>query len=554
MKVLFVTSEHPENQFGGLGSFTRDYVKELKKTVEVVAVYLHYSSEIPPEPGGAIDYVLVPEKKFPSVSIEGNILETAASFQDSLERIVLDFKPDVIHCNDRQTYLPFRFKKNVVYSSHLMYTDLIGMRNLNDIYFPEQKIERLALENSGAVIAYSDFSAERILKNSRAENIFVLPLGINTELISRFSRAGKKLDQKILKGKELTIGYFGRLENVQKGFLKFIEAVNILGKKFKIENKVKYVIFGRGKIPACIDISLIDRSGYLKQEDLYREMAETDIMVMPSNYEPFGLAGIEAMASGALLLCTKGLGMDSYAVYGKNALAIPENPAGIASVLETAVKNYDKMERLISNGISEGKTWSWKRSVNAHLQIYEKVRQKMTRSFSYKKYFNIVQKFNNAELYLKNSVLRKIDTLIQKHIAESNNMLFITCGTIWDSEEKMVSVTHRDSNFVVSSPEIILRNLSGAVCFIGSWEFVSDPRAVFRQLIISRVEKVIIYYWNGDDLPWQILKMESYNDFVMLLDGFSAFAEFSFMECSSKDAAPFNCIEIGFRYTDRCIA
>ena len=83
-----------------------------------------------------------------------------------------------------------------------MYTDLIGMRNLNDIYFPEQKIERLALENSGAVIAYSDFSAERILKNSRAENIFVLPLGINTELISRFSRAGKKLDQKILKGKE----------------------------------------------------------------------------------------------------------------------------------------------------------------------------------------------------------------------------------------------------------------------------------------------------------------------------------------------------------------
>ena len=153
-----------------------------------------------------------------------------------------------------------------------------------------------------------------------------------------------------------------------------------------------------------------------------------------------------------------------------------------------------------------------------------------------------------------NSVLRKIDTLIYKHTLENNEMYFITCGAIWDSEEKMVSVTHRDSNFVVSSPEIILRNLSGTVCFIGSWEFVSDPRAVFRQLIISRVERVIIYYWNGDDLPWQILKMESGNDFAKLLDDFSAFAEFSFKDCNSKDAAPFNCIEIGFRYTDRCIA
>lgn len=555
MKVLFVTSEHPENQFGGLGSFTRDYVKELKKTVEVVAVYLHYSSEIPPEPGGAIDYVLVPEKKFPSVSIEGNILETAASFQDSLERIILDFKPDVIHCNDRQTYLPFRFKKNVVYSSHLMYTDLIGMRNLNDIYFPEQKIERLALENSGAVIAYSDFSAERILKNSRAENIFVLPLGINTELISRFSRAGKKLDQKILKGKELTIGYFGRLENVQKGFLKFSEAVNILGKKFKIENKVKYVIFGRGKIPAGIDISLIDRSGYLKQEDLYREMAETDIMVMPSNYEPFGLAGIEAMASGALLLCTKGLGMDSYAVYGKNALAIPENPAGIASVLETAVKNYDKMERLISNGINEGKIWSWERSVNAHLQIYEKVSSgTLTKKYSYKKYSDVILKFKNSECYLKNSVLRIVDSQINRQKKANNDIYFITCGTIWNFNEKTISVTDRDENFLVSTPEIILKKISGSVCFIGSWEFVSNPVAVINQLVKSGVTSAIIYYWNGDALPWQILKFESLEDWDKILNSFKDRVDFSLKEKTYRDAEPFNCIEIGFRYKDKILA
>lgn len=551
MKVLFVTSEHPANQFSGLGVFTRDYILELRKTAEVVTVYLHYHSHNPPSADEIIDYVLVPQKRFHSVSIEGNILETAASFQNAIEQIILEFRPDVIHCNDRQTFLPFRFKDNVVYSSHLMYTDLIGMKNLDEIYFYEQKIEKLALESSAAVIAYSDFSANRIIENSKAENIFVLPLGINTVEISKY--ADVRNNETGCGDKPLTVGYFGRLENMQKGFIKFIEAVNLLGENFKAVKNLRYVVYGRGTIPSGIDTSLIDETGCLKSSDLYKKLSFTDIIVMPSNYEPFGLAGIEAMASGALLLCSKGLGMDTYAVYGKNALAIPSDSAGIAAVLENTINNFPQMKNIVSNGINEGKKWSWKRSVEAHLQIYEKVRQKMTKNFSYRKYFKIIQKFNNAELYLKNSVLRKIDTLIQKHIAESNNMLFITCGTIWESWEKMISVTDRDSNFVVSSPEIILRNLSGTVCFIGSWEFVSDPRAVFRQLIISRVERVIIYYWNGDDLPWQILKMESYNDFVMLLDGFSAFAEFSFIECNSKDASPFNCIEIGFRYTDRCI-
>lgn len=555
MKVLFVTSEHPANQFGGLGSFTRDYVKELKKIADVVAVYLHYYTERPPEPGGVIDYVLVPEKKFPSGSIEGNILETAASFQDSLEQIISVFKPDVIHCNDRQTYLPFRFKKNVVYSSHLMYTDLIGMKNLNDIYFSEQKIEKLALENSSAVVAYSDFSAKRILKNSRAENIFVLPLGINTELVSRFTGNKKNLNQGALKKEGLTIGYFGRLENVQKGFLKFIGAVNILGKKFKIENKLKFVIFGRGEIPSGVDISLIDKTGYLNQEDLYKEMAETDIMVMPSNYEPFGLAGIEAMAFGALLLCTKGLGMDSYAVYGKNALAIPENSAGIADVLETTVKNYGRMERLISNGINEGKTWTWKRSVNAHLQIYEKVSSgTLTKKYSYKKYSDVILKFKNSECYLKNSVLRIIDSQIKRQKKSNNDIYFITCGTIWDFNEKTISVTDRDENFLVSTPEIILKKLSGSVCFIGSWEFVSNPAAVINQLVKSGVTSAIIYYWNGDALPWQILKFESLEDWEKILNTFKDRVDFSIEEKTYRDAEPFNCIEIGFRYKDKILA
>ncbi|HBG36768.1 MAG TPA: hypothetical protein DDW88_06865 [Treponema sp.] len=62
---------------------------------------------------------------------------------------------------------------------------------------------------------------------------------------------------------------------------------------------------------------------------------------MPSRYEPFGLTGLEAMASGCLLLATRGLGMDEYAIPGKNSLMIPNSLSGIADILYDVITHYD---------------------------------------------------------------------------------------------------------------------------------------------------------------------------------------------------------------------
>ena len=397
MKVLFVTSEHPKNTWGGLGTFTREFTKVLRRYCSVVVVYFHFDNDEPPSPDSTIDYVLVPEKKFKAFAPEAQVLEAAASLRSQLQPIMNIFNPDVIHCNDRQTFLPFRFDKNVLYSSHLLFCDLLSMQGLDDIYFQELKIEKSALQNSCLSVFYSDFAQKRASKLVAGNfHPVILPLGFNPD----------KFKNSLLNTKEkINVGYFGRFENVQKGFMNFINSVNFLGKEFKEKNNVEYFLYGRGEISNSVDLSLFNPPEFLSGEDLYQAYSKMDIVVMPSRYEPFGLTGLEAMASGCLLLATTGLGMDSYMDVEKNCLAIPQNPEGISLVLKDAILNIEKYKPLRECALESVKKFTWDRCVKSHFYYYSQISQK--------RYLNLKSAYR-PELYnfiskIKNSSLQKIE-------------------------------------------------------------------------------------------------------------------------------------------------
>ena len=88
MRILFVTSEHPANLFGGLGTFTREYVRELRKYCDVKCVYFHLMDGAAPQPDETVDYVFEPDCVFDAFSPEARILEAAASFRSQLDPII----------------------------------------------------------------------------------------------------------------------------------------------------------------------------------------------------------------------------------------------------------------------------------------------------------------------------------------------------------------------------------------------------------------------------------------------------------------------------------
>jgi glycosyltransferase involved in cell wall biosynthesis len=365
MKVLFITSEHPSRLYGGLGTFTREFPKALKQYCTIVTVYFHFSQESIPPRDEYIDYVFQPAFSFDAFTIEARLLENAASLRSQIDPILQTFKPDIIHCNDRLTFLPFRFESNVVYSSHLLFADLLSLQGMNDIYYQEFKSERCAILRSAIVFVYSSFVAERILSQYNPKGCpVVVPLGINNK-----NYYSEKDPEKI------HIAYFGRFENVQKGFLNFIQAVALLEKDFIEQNRVIFSLYGKGAEISPAYLGLFETCEYLEGESLYNAYAKTDIVVMPSNYEPFGLVGLEAMASHCLLLCTEHQGMDEYAVPGKTCVTISNNPVLIAKTIKDVVSNYNAYQHIIENGYQESLKWTWQRSAWAHYTLFKLIKK-----------------------------------------------------------------------------------------------------------------------------------------------------------------------------------
>lgn len=520
MRILFVTSEHPACLYGGLGTFTREYVRELRKYCDVKCVYLHLHENRAPLPDETVDIVLEPDGVFDVFSPEARILEVAASFRAQLEPVMKAFNPDVIHCNDRQTYMPFRFEKNVFYSSHLIFTDLLSNRNLDDLYFQEVKVERCAIENSAVVTAYSEFAAKCVEKHSNnLKSSLVLPLGLRAE---NFFHKKDSSDGKI------HVSYFGRFENMQKGVNDFIYAVNRLGPQFKKRNNVEYHLYGRGQLDVNLDLSLFNRPEFLEGDELFKAYAKSDIVVMPSRYEPFGLTGLEAMASGALLLVTSGLGMDEYAEPGRNCLALPGNAYEMTNVIRNAILDFPKMDFIRENAVRTAKMWTWKRSVRAHLYFYRLIAQgkishinntytKEMREIlaEYKKCSDVEKVYAAEDERIAFTCLydeMEKDERLKKTLVLTGN--FLPEKDVFEGRFVFVPVLEESDDGVVVRPECLpfKDEYFDKVIVAGAWESVLNPCSALMELERIAKSTVQILYKSGQPRPWQTFQMENEKD------------------------------------------
>lgn len=196
MRILFVTSEHPSFVSSEAGIFAREYVRELRKFADVVCVYFHLNKDSAPGPDENVDYVFSPRTVFEAFSADSRVLEQAASLRQAVDSLVVKFSPDIIHCNDAKSFLPFRFEKNVFFSSHFASASLNFFSGSGSGFcsaycpdsdygyfdFDDGKIERCALKFSSAVAVYSDFAADFAERVSGGLcSPIVLPCGVRTE-------------------------------------------------------------------------------------------------------------------------------------------------------------------------------------------------------------------------------------------------------------------------------------------------------------------------------------------------------------------------------------
>jgi glycosyltransferase involved in cell wall biosynthesis len=110
---------------------------------------------------------------------------------------------------------------------------------------------------------------------------------------------------------------------MQKGPEYFIEAAKLVLKKM---NNVRFVMAGSGDlmnqmIARVAELGISDHfhfTGFLKGNDVIQMLRMTDVFVMPSVSEPFGIVPLEAMQF--------------------NVPVIISNQSGVAEIIENAIK------------------------------------------------------------------------------------------------------------------------------------------------------------------------------------------------------------------------
>ena len=114
--------------------------------------------------------------------------------------------------------------------------------------------------------------------------------------------------------------------------------------------------------------------GHLDKETLANYYSNTDVFVHPNPREPFGIAPLEAMASGAPTVAPNAGGILSYAT-SENAWLIEPNGDAFAAAIQEVVENDELREQKIKNAIATARENTRERSTDRLFETYDKIYQ-----------------------------------------------------------------------------------------------------------------------------------------------------------------------------------
>ena len=100
-------------------------------------------------------------------------------------------------------------------------------------------------------------------------------------------------------------------------------------------------------------------------------MRASDIFVMPSRYDTFGLVYVEAMTQGLPIIYSKGQGFDGQEPDGEIGMAVRyDSPEEIADAI---LRIRDRYEPMSERAIEVSKRFTWDRITDKYDQMYQEL-------------------------------------------------------------------------------------------------------------------------------------------------------------------------------------
>ena len=257
-----------------------------------------------------------------------NLMEEVARYAMVAAQVAKDLEGqfDVIHAHDWLTYFAGIAAKRVsgkplVVHMHATEFDRSG-ENINRRVYA---IEKAGMQAADRVIAVSELTRRIVIGK------YGIPADkvVTVHNAVRFGESEEAAPERAVKDKVVT--FLGRI-TYQKGPDYFVEAA---AKVLQRVSDVRFVMAGSGDLMNHVvrrvaQLGIADRfhfTGFLKGGEVQRMFRLSDVYVMPSVSEPFGISPLEAMRSGVPVIISR--------------------QSGVAEVLDYAIKvNYWDVDAL----------------------------------------------------------------------------------------------------------------------------------------------------------------------------------------------------------------
>lgn len=331
--------ELPPHNSGGLGVACLNLARALSKDgadIDFVVPYeaehpntefMHVLSAMKLDPLyrygiGAYDSLLVEEEVIPTADVSKmiSIRDVQRNYCAFVEKYLMDFKPDIAHAHDWLTFeAGVLAKKNfgipLVAHVHATEYDRSGMNGGNPVV---HAIEREGLLLADKILAVSQ-ATRRIIHEKYdipLDKIEVVYNSLDEDFLKsaytydnqdfRYIEEMKKLGYTVIS----TVGRF----TIQKGLANLMRAA---ARALQKEPKLLFVFAGDGEqrqelveMSAKLGIaSNVMFTGFVRGKQLRDIYQVSDVFVMSSISEPFGLTALEAAHHGDVLILTKQSGV-----------------------------------------------------------------------------------------------------------------------------------------------------------------------------------------------------------------------------------------------------
>ncbi|MCB1167213.1 MAG: glycosyltransferase family 4 protein [Leptospiraceae bacterium] len=290
-------------------------------------------------------------------------------YADFVSILAKRLKVDLIHAHDWMTFPAglgalVQSGRPLVAHVHATEFDRSGIHGNRYV----EDLERHTFHRANAVVTVSNYTRQIIINRYQVSPDRVFPVHNAVEIEEQAGPARRPFEEKM-------VTFLGRI-TFQKGPDYFVRAAR---KVIDKNHNVRFVMVGTGDmysrmIEMAADLGIgkyFHYTGFLKREQIRQIYGMSDLYVIPSVSEPFGLTALEAMAQGVPVVVSKQSGVSEVI---NNCIKVDFwDIDAIAKSILDVIGNDELHSQMRESGMQEARRISWSQSAEKLEEVYRTV-------------------------------------------------------------------------------------------------------------------------------------------------------------------------------------